>query len=98
MKTSGLAGHGRTGVHVADVCLLEPAVQLEHVLVGSLGKLVGHLHGEIEFLLERHGGVDGAFENGRIGSRTFATSHATRFQIENHRAMERGRETDDRAR
>jgi hypothetical protein len=87
MKTSGLAGHGRTGVHVADVCLLEPAVQLEHVLVGSLGKLVGHLHGEIEFLLERHGGVDGAFENGRIGSRTFATSHATRFQIENHRAM-----------
>jgi hypothetical protein len=73
MKTSGLAGHGRTGVHVADVCLLEPAVQLEHVLVGSLGKLVGHLHGEIEFLLERHGGrrvrewriaeLDGAFHS-----------------------------------
>ena len=69
-KKRGLAGYGRTGVDVADVYLLEPAVQLEHVLVGSLGKLVGHLHGEIELLLERHGGVDGAFENGRIGSRS----------------------------
>ena len=86
-KKRGLAGYGRTGVDVADVYLLEPAVQLEHVLVGSLGKLVGHLHGEIEFLLQRHGGADGAFGEWRIAR---LRTHNTRVPKTSASADEKG--------
>ena len=50
-----LIGAARTGVHVADVGLLEPAVELQLLVVGALGVRLDLLGRLVEFLLGYHG-------------------------------------------
>ena len=50
-----MIGAARTGVDVADVGLLEPAVELELLLIGALGVSLDLLGRLVEFLLGYHG-------------------------------------------